>query len=190
MKAHFSQEPLLNSPISQIYTLIEWEQTMRYFSAYDPNTFVSDRKHPLYKLTLTTAHQLNKLAYPEAYTSAKGRTIRTLQDDMIDLVKQLLAFAKDIQEEEDETEREFEIDCRRKIPLPLAKDHVYEQMPSGKKRHCFVCAGARLRAAGKGNNAVRRGCPLCQHFFSVVLRVLKLSTVAGNTRSIGLLASK
>jgi len=117
-----------------------------------------------FETALTTAHQLNKLAYPEAYTSAKGRTKRTLQDDMIDLVKQLLAYAKD-NEEEDDPVRELSADHKRKARLPLAKDHWIDKMPGGKKGRCAVCEGSRQIAAGKSSHPVRNGCPLCQKYF-------------------------
>jgi hypothetical protein len=45
---HFSLEPLLRSPVSTYYGVVAWQQTMRFFSAYDPAKLVTDRKSAAY----------------------------------------------------------------------------------------------------------------------------------------------
>jgi hypothetical protein len=53
-----------------------------------------------FETALTTAHQLNKLVYPEAYKTAQGKSKRTLHDDiMVSLVTaMLLDFAREHEE--------------------------------------------------------------------------------------------
>jgi hypothetical protein len=160
--AHFSEEPLVNSPISKFYTKNEWQQTMRYFSAYDPTTFVGDKRNFAYNPFTRNTRSCTiccRRTSGEHLLQDAGEHL--LQDDMVDLVTEMLDYARENAEEE-ESVSELPTEYVAKKRLPLAKDHVFQPEPKGVgvKGRCSVCKGERQVKP----HPVRNGCRMCGLF--------------------------